>query len=64
MLASDLNNPECLRGANLTWMLSNHSDPSKIADTLMIDEFYASFKDTGFFSKYHFGRGKSKGNSE
>lgn len=49
MLASDLNNPECLRGTNLTWMLSSHSDPSKIADTLMIDEFYASFKDAGFF---------------
>lgn len=45
-------------------MLLNHSDPSKIADALMMDEFYASFKDAVFFSKYHLGRGKSKGNSE
>lgn len=30
-------------------MLLNHSDPSKIADALMMDEFYASFKDAVSF---------------
>lgn len=42
-------------------MLLNHSDPSKIADALMMDEFYVSFKDAVFFFfKVSFWKGKIK----